>query len=174
MPRLPLEDLCVRRLGLTSNISYRSIEIFFVKIATAITKMCLLLLPKESMNWIVGMQGGGAVFVNEVGSIVGLKEGIGSCFENGVISSSGVEGVMCSVDARHWSNFIDARVSPLDILVNLSFVVFDIESFVIVKLDGDESFANIFSGLAPKLLQKRQLQHLISCESFGRIKFEEF
>lgn len=74
-----------------------------------------------------------------------------------MVSSSGVEGVMCSVDAGHWSNLIDGRVSSLDILVDLSFIVLNIQSSVIIKIDVNEPLATIFPCLSSKLLQERQL-----------------
>jgi hypothetical protein len=80
MPSFTLEYLCAYSLSLTSNISYRRVEVLFVQVAGIVAYMCLLLLPEETMNWIISVQRRRTVLVQQVAGIVRLKEGIGSSF----------------------------------------------------------------------------------------------
>jgi hypothetical protein len=103
---------------------------------------------------------------------VGFEGRILGLLLEGLLVGLGIETVVGSVDAGHGGYLVQLGISPLNISVDLCLIVLYLESLVVVQINCYESFADILSTPAPKLLDARQLKHLQSCNSFGWIEFE--
>jgi hypothetical protein len=66
--------------------------------------------------------------------------------------ASGFQRVMCSIDPGHGGDLINSGVSPLNIAVDESPVLFQIQSNIVVYFRRDEAVADIFHRFAAELL----------------------
>lgn len=113
---------------------------------------------------------GGGVWVF---SLLQFGQGVAGAAMHCLRVASGFQRVVCTIYSGHGGDLIDSGVSALDVAVDQSPVLLQVQPGVVVHLRRDEAVADVLHGFAAEFLQAGQFQHLLGGDAFGGVELEQ-